>query len=636
MCGITGFVDFSGNSSTKVLEDMTECLAHRGPNDAGVEILDWSGVQIGLGHRRLSIIDLSSEGHQPMHFKNWSIVFNGEIYNYKEIRKSLEKEGYSTDLNSDTAVILMSFDRWGVKAVERFIGMFAFTIVDRKTNKVFIFRDRTGVKPVFYYWKNELLLFSSELKSFHKHPAFERKINNDALALYFRYGYISAPYSIFDNTHKVNPGCFLEINLSTREVVGHSYWNVFDYYNKPKINISMQEALEDTEDILSSSFDYRMVSDVPVGVFLSGGYDSAAVTALLQKNRTEKIKTFTIGFENQKYDEAPYAREVAGFLGTDHNEYYCTVKESKDIIPELSYYYDEPFADSSAIPTILVSKMARQQVTVALSADGGDETFGGYEKYQSTLRNIGNLKKIPQWVRPSMGALMGVINPSTVPFINNKFRHQYIYEGLVALLKKEEITAPQIIKLSSQKILNRGIYKLFRKNPGELLTPFDSENELNEWNDSLDKIMAIDFKTYLPGDILSKVDRATMSVSLEGREPLLDHRIIEFIATLPSFYKINGNTKKYLLKEIVHKYIPQSMMDRPKKGFAIPVIDWLRSDMKYLISEFLTSEKLSLHDLFDEDYIDEILKKYFEGNNDDFELIWCLLQFQMWFCRWCI
>lgn len=636
MCGFTGFVDFNISSSIEVLKDMTKCLAHRGPDDAGVEILDWSGVQIGLGHRRLSIIDLSREGHQPMHFKNWSIVFNGEIYNYKEIRKSLEKEGYSTDLNSDTAVILMSFDRWGVKAVERFIGMFAFTIVDRETNKVFIFRDRAGVKPVFYYWKNELLLFSSELKSFHKHPAFERKINNDALALYFGYGYIPAPYSIFDNTHKVNSGCFLEVDLSTKQIIEHSYWNVFDYYNKPKINISMQEALEETEAILSSSFDYRMVSDVPVGVFLSGGYDSAVVTALLQKNRTEKIKTFTIGFENQKYDEAPYSREVARFLGTDHNEYYCTIKESKDIIPKLSYYYDEPFSDSSAIPTILVSKMARQQVTVALSADGGDETFGGYEKYQSTLRNIGNLKKIPQWVRPSMGALMGVINPSTVPFLNNKFRHDYIYEGFVALLKKEEITAPQIMKLSSQKILNRGISKLFRKNPGELLTPFDSENELNDWNDSLDKIMAIDYKTYLPGDILTKVDRATMSVSLEGREPLLDHRIIEFVATLPSFYKINGNTKKFLLKEIVHKYVPQSMMDRPKMGFAVPVIDWLRSDMKYLISEFLSSEKLSLHDLFDEDYIDEILKKYFEGNNDDFELIWCLLQFQMWFCRWCV
>ena len=636
MCGFTGFVDFSGNSSTKDLEDMTKCLSHRGPDDSGVEILDWSGVQIGLGHRRLAIIDLSSDGHQPMHFKNWSIVFNGEIYNYKEIRKSLEKEGYSTYLNSDTAVILMSFDRWGVKAVERFIGMFAFTIVDRETNKVFIFRDRAGVKPVFYYWKNELLLFSSELKSFHKHPAFERKINNDALALYFGYGYIPAPYSIFDNTHKVNSGCFLEVDLSTKQIIEHSYWNVFDYYNKPKINISMEEALKETESILSSAFDYRMVSDVPVGVFLSGGYDSVCVTALLQKVRTEKIKTFTIGFENQKYNEAPYSREVARFLGTDHNEYYCTIKESKDIISELSYYYDEPFSDSSAIPTILVSKMARQQVTVALSADGGDETFGGYEKYQSTLRNIGNLKKIPQWVRPSMGALMGVINPSTVPFLNNKFRHDYIYEGFVALLKKEEITAPQIMKLSSQKILNRGISKLFRKNPGELLTPFDSENELNDWNDSLDKIMAIDYKTYLPGDILTKVDRATMSVSLEGREPLLDHRIIEFVATLPSFYKINGNTKKFLLKEIVHKYVPQSMMDRPKMGFAVPVIDWLRSDMKYLISEFLSSEKLSLHDLFDEDYIDEILKKYFEGNNDDFELIWCLLQFQMWFCRWCV
>jgi len=636
MCGIAGFIDFTTISGIECLFSMTSTLSHRGPDDSGVEILEVNNARIGLGHRRLSIIDLSKYGHQPMHYGRWSIVYNGEIYNYKEIKKSLEAEGHVTDLNSDTAVILMSFDKWGIKAVEKFIGMFAFTIVDRVNGKVYIFRDRAGVKPVYYYWKNELLLFSSELKAFHEHKDFDRKIDIEALALFFRYGYIPSPYSIFEHTHKVNPGCYLEIDLSTRQVNEHSYWNIFDYYNKPKLRITKEEVLKETEAILSSAFEYRMVSDVPVGVFLSGGYDSVAVTTLLQKDRAERIKTFTIGFENDQFNEAPYAKAVAKFLGTEHHEYYCTAREAKEIILELSYWYDEPFADSSAIPTILVSRMARKHVTVALSADGGDETFGGYGKYKTTVGNLHKVNRLPSWTRHSISAVMDCVNPSLVPLLNKKFRHQYIYEGLAILLKKDEVTAPQILKYSSQKVLNKGISRLFKNHPSELETAFDFERKLNDFNDPLDKIMAIDYKTYLPGDILTKVDRATMSVSLEGREPLLDHRIIEFTATLPSFYKINQNVQKYLLKNIVHKYIPSHLVDRPKKGFGIPVVDWLRTDLKYLILEYINRERLSLHGLFNEAYIESLVKKYFEGNDDDFEVVWALLQFQMWYCKWCV
>lgn len=636
MCGITGFIDFSSKSTYEHLTCMTNALTHRGPDDSGVSIVDVDGVQIGLGHRRLSIIDLSINGHQPMHYNDWSIIFNGEIYNYKEIRKELEKEGCNDALASDTSVILRSFDRWGIKAIDKFIGMFAFAIVNKRTKRVYIFRDRAGVKPLYYYWKDDILLFASELKPLHKHPSFKKQINKDALALYFQYGYIPSPYSIFTNTYKVNPGHFLEINISAKHLIENSYWDVNTFYNKPKLKISEEDALQETESLLSSAFEYRMVSDVPVGVFLSGGYDSTVVTTLLQKDRTEKLKTFTIGFEEQAFNEAPYAREVAASLGTEHNEYYCTTKEAKNIIPELCYYYDEPFGDSSAIPTILVSRLARKHVKVALSADAGDETFGGYGKYSSVLTNLHRLNRIPEGVRYPTGFLMDLINPRYIPIINNKFRYQYIYEGIATLLRGKVISAPQIMKLSSQRILRKGISKLCLSAPEELDTLFDHETEINNFNDPLNKILAIDYKTYLTDDILAKVDRATMSVSLEGREPLLDHRIIEFVAMLPSYYKIKGSTRKYLLKKIVHKYIPSSIIDRPKMGFGIPVKDWLRSDMKYLIMEYLDKEKLDLHGFFDTDYVGKMTKNYFEGRDDDFELIWVILQFQMWFCKWCL
>ena len=396
MCGIAGFIDFNKKSNQELLVNMTDTLEHRGPDDKGYKIWNTEKAAIGFGHRRLSIIDLSPLGHQPMYSKNgrWSIVFNGEIYNYKEIQTELIQIGYEFASNSDTEVILNAFDCWGKQAVHKFIGMFAFALYDMKEQKIHIYRDRAGVKPVYYYWKDNLFLFASELKAFHQHPNFHKDIDVDAVALYFSYTYIPAPYTIFKDTHKLIPGHFLTIDLDSQKITTEKYWDVYDYYAKPALKISKEEAKEETKNLLKSACEYRMVADVPVGVFLSGGYDSSIVTALLQQDRTEKIKTYTIGYADKRFNEATYAKEVATLLGTDHTEYYCPVQDAVDILLTQPHYYDEPFWDSSAIPTTIVSKLARQSVTVALSADGGDEIFAGYHRYDFIVRQQKYLKYV--------------------------------------------------------------------------------------------------------------------------------------------------------------------------------------------------------------------------------------------------
>lgn len=386
MCGIAGFIDFNHKSTLENLQAMTIVMPHRGPDGQGEFLEELDTASIGLGHRRLSIIDLSHAADQPMHFGKLSIVYNGEIYNYNEIREELIGLGHQFETHSDTEVILHSWKEWGEAGITKWRGMFAILLVDRETQKVTCIRDRAGVKPFFYFFKNGLFLFGSELKCLMAHPAFEKVLNPAAVASFLQYGYVSAPYSIFADTHKLMPGHLLEICLKKRTLRSKQYWNVYDYYNKPKLKISLPEAISETEKILKKAFEYRMVSDVPVGVFLSGGYDSTCVTALLQQGRTEKIKTFTIGAVDAKLDEAPFAKEIAQRLGTDHTEYYCSIDEAKDIIPTLPEYFDEPFADSSAIPTILVCRMAREKVTVALSADAGDEVFAGYNRYDYISR----------------------------------------------------------------------------------------------------------------------------------------------------------------------------------------------------------------------------------------------------------
>ncbi len=632
MCGISGFIDFKKATSREVLEQMNRTMIHRGPDGEGYAMYETDDATIGLGHRRLSIIDLSEGGRQPKIFNNLHLTFNGEIYNYAEIKTELEAKGHQFNSHSDSEVILHAYAEWGSAALQKFIGMFAFVIYDEATKKLFACRDRAGVKPFFYYFKDGLFLFGSELKALMKHPAFVKSINKDAVAAFLQFGYVPTPHCIFNDAHKLNPGHFLIFDIPKREMQTTQYWNVYDAYNKPALNISLPDAIEETEKILTSAFQYRMVSDVPVGVFLSGGYDSTCVTAILQKNNTEKIKTFTIGVPDVGLNEAPFAKEIAKHLGTDHTEYYCTQKEALEIVPQLPFFYDEPFADSSAIPTTLVSKIAREKVTVALSADAGDEIFAGYNRYDLMEKYGNRIKKIPAFARNAVAAVMQVIPANKIPVLNKKYLFASRYEKAKNLLRHPS-ESNLLMSMTSQMSI-REIQALIIEPVKKLISGLDSKELKEEHYSVLKYMMAIDYKTYLLDDILQKVDRAGMSVSLEGREPFLDHRVIEWAAQLPMEYKYNKGEKKYILKQIVHKYIPQSMMDRPKMGFGIPIANWLSNDLKQFVDHYFDVEYIRKQNIFNNEEIQRIKNSFYSGRIERAEKIWYLLMFQMWYDKW--
>jgi asparagine synthase (glutamine-hydrolysing) len=629
MCGIAGFVDFSKSSTEQQLKAMTDAIAYRGPDDQGQVMTNFQHAVVGLGHRRLSILDLSPLGHQPYNHNKISIIFNGEIYNFQEIRKKLIARGYSFNSNSDTEVIIKAYEAYGLNCIDDFIGMFSFAILDQEKEKLFLVRDRAGVKPMHYYWHNDILLFGSELKSFHQHPAFRKEMDFNNLALYFQYSYIPAPYTIFKNTHKLKPGHILELDLKAKTIKTSCYWNVLDHYNKPKLSISYREAEEHLEDLLKSSCEYRMVSDVPVGVFLSGGYDSTAVAALLQTNRSEKLKTFTIGFEEPKFNEAPHAKKVADYLGTDHTEYYCTHKEAFDIIPKLPEIYDEPFGDNSIIPTTLVSRVAIKKVKVALSADGGDEIFAGYPKFPMSLRYTTGMNP---WVRTLLSGTMNLVNPDLIPFTKKAYNFSTRYKKIQLILQKgNPVHAMKVISQfnTAAELKDRFLF------PFDLpKTDFDINGELNDFNDDLNKMLAVDYRTFLVDNNLTKVDRATMSVSLEGREPLLDHRIIEFSAQLPSQYKFENGKGKIILKNIVHKYVPENMMNRPKMGFIVPIMGWFRNELKDMVMHHLSDQRLRQDGIFNMREVAGLRDRYLKGHSENVQKLWHLLIFQMWKERW--
>ena len=639
MCGITGFIDFNKSSNNETILKMTATMHHRGPDASGTEILQDENAILGLGHARLSIIDLTESGKQPMRFENYWICFNGEVYNFAEIKKDLVDLGHTFVGSSDTEVILHAYIQWGKACLSRFIGMYAFLIYNVDSKDVFCVRDRAGIKPFFYYWKDGLFMFASELKAFHEHPKFQKKINLQAVNAFMQYGNVPTPHCIFNDCIKLKPGHFMEFNLNNAaEVLNNSlahqkqYWNVYDAYNKKKLDISFEEAKTETEKLLKSACDYRMVADVPVGVFLSGGYDSASVTALLQKDRTEKLKTFTIGVPDIGLNEAPYAKDVAAHLGTDHTEINCTQKEAIDLIPDLPFYYDEPFADSSAIPTTLVSKAARKHVTVALSADAGDEVFAGYNRYDYLYRFGPKINRIPAPVRKLMAGAMDVIPSNALPVLRNKYNFHNRYEKLKGILRNP---SPESIMLSlSQQFTNDQLNKLMKNRVDELDTAYHSKELLKENYTPLAYMMAIDYQTYMVDDILQKVDRATMTVSLEGREPYLDHRIIDWAAQLPDDFKYHEGSKKYILKEITHQYVPKEMMDRPKMGFAIPIASWLQKDLKDLVLTYINEKQITEQGIFNWTQVQAILDSFYNGKKELDVKLWYLLMFQMWHTRW--
>lgn len=605
-------------------------MQHRGPDDFGIELYEIANALIGFGQARLSIIDLSSAGHQPMNFGHLSIVFNGEIYNYKEVRCKLIEKGRNFDTNSDTEVILQSFDEWGIKCVHEFIGMFAFVILNKKENKVFVFRDRVGVKPFHYYYQNGLFLFGSELKALMANPNFQKTIDESVLFNYLESGYISAPSTIFKNTYKLKPGNYMVLDLISKELKIQEYWTLHSYYLLPKLDIEYEEIKYNVKTLMDSAFEYRMVSDVPVGVFLSGGYDSTAVTAMLQSTSSKPLKTFTIGFE-ERNNEAPHAKNTADFLGTDHTEHICTTKEAKEIIPLLPFFFDEPFGDSSAIPTILVSQLARQQVTVALSADAGDEVFCGYNSYFSLYANLKKLDSFPNILKSRWLGKLGKLLKTNDKINLNKTIHQ-ISSSLAVIDKETNYKAADLFTYMSEK--PRGyIKKLFNKDFTEKINKEKSRDFANFAN-PLEVAMLMDFESYLPNDILTKVDRATMSVSLEGREPLLDHRLVAYAAQIPIKYKTNGEDGKLILKDIVHDYVPKEMMERPKTGFSLPIYKWLREDLSYLLDEYLSENAIKASGLFNAETVLEEVQEFKNKKLHYTPIIWNLLMFQMWYFKW--
>ena len=632
MCGIAGFIDFHKKSTKSNIQSMIEPLNHRGPDGEGVSLFKSKNAIIGFGHKRLSIIDLSQAGKQPMALNHLHITYNGEIYNYQEIKNELLELGHHFNGESDTEMILHAYTEWGIKAVERFIGMFAIALFDEKKQEVVFIRDRAGVKPLFYYQKNDLILFSSELKSFHEHPEFEKKLDLNAVAAYMQYGNVPTPHCIFKNCGKIKPGHYLTINLENKSQQEIQYWNVYDFYNQPKLNLSFPEAKIQTKELLKSAFNYRMVADVPVGVFLSGGYDSTTVSSLIQAESTARLKTFTIGVPDIGLNEAPYARDIAKHLDTDHTEINCTEQEAIEMIKDLPFFYDEPFADSSAIPTTLVSKAARKDVTVALSADGGDEIFGGYNRYDFMHRYGKTLNSIPKAVRKILVGAMGNISSEKIPVLKDKYNFHNRYEKLKTVLN--DPSEKEIMLSLSQQFNDEQMKSVMKSEFTSLPTMFQSKEMLEDFKSPLSYMMAIDFQTYMLDDILQKVDRATMTNSLEGREPMLDHRILEFAAQLPDEYKYQNGIKKRILREITHDYIPKELLDRPKMGFAIPIAKWLKNELRDHVEEYLNEDRIEKQGIFNWEFITKLKMDFYKGRKEYDSKLWYFLMFQMWYERW--
>lgn len=631
MCGITGYIDFQRKTTSEVLKLMTDRLEHRGPDGSGTWEIQTDHFQLGFGHRRLAIIELSELGAQPMHWQDYSIVFNGEIYNFREIRAELEALGHQFQSDSDTEMIIHAYQQWGHACLNKFIGMFAIVIYNQLSKQLFIARDRAGVKPLFLYEHKGLFLFASELKSFHEHPNFTKELSIPAVHAFLQFGSVPTPHCIFKYCTKVEPGHYIETTVDANfKLKQQPYWNVYTWYNLPKLDCSENEAKESVEKLLVSACNYRMVADVPVGIFLSGGYDSTAVTALLQKDRTEKLRTYTIAVPDIGLNEAAYSKRTAEILGTQHTEYSCTAAEAIELISDLPYYYDEPFADSSAIPTTLVSKIARQEVTVALSADAGDEVFGGYNRYEMILKYGEKLNKIPSVARKGLAQVMDWVPASSIPVLRGKYNFAQRYEKTKSILSD---TSSRNILLSLSKLFtDEQIRELVNDSFVPLKTYYEN-TELTE-DSPLSFAMAMDYKTYLLDDILQKVDRASMSVSLESREPLLDHRLLEFVAQLPDNFKYRDGEKKWLLKEIVHQYVPKKEMDRPKMGFAIPIESWLANELRPQVEYFLSEDVIRKQGLFAWEPIKRLKTDFLNGKREYGVKIWYLLSFQMWYSRW--
>ncbi len=641
MCGICGIWDPtpSDQSSLDALPNMTAAVRHRGPDDEGAWFLPDSGI--ALGHRRLSIIDLSCEGHQPMTSVDgrYTTVFNGEIYNFHEIRRELSALGFSFRGSSDTEVMLSAAVQWGVEeTLKRLSGMFALAIWDKTASRLYLARDRMGEKPLYYGWTGGVFLFGSELKALRAHPRWQGTVDRNALALMLRHGYVPAPYSIYEGIRKLRPGTMMTFDRDHREGVEKAYWSARDYIKEPQAGaiLSDDEAVSGLDDVLRTVIRQQMISDVPLGAFLSGGIDSSAIVGLMQSVSSRPVRTFTIGFEEAPFNEAVYAKAVARHIGTDHTELYVTPKEALDTIPNLPALYDEPFADSSQVPTFLVAQLARQHVTVSLSGDGGDELFGGYPRYSIAKAMWNSVRWVPHPMRNLLGRLLESPSPGQWDSALERLRFA-LPKGVRTNASGDRVhKMAGYLRAPNRDEMYLGLVSQWQS-PEDIViggseppTPLTSDGSgRSSWN-LLTRLMYLDLISYLPDDILVKVDRATMAVSLESRAPFLDHRVVEFALGLPLDMKIRDGESKWILRRVLEKYVPSRLFERPKMGFGIPIDSWLRGPLKEWAGDLLSPARLER-----EGYLrpEEITRKWNEhqaGTRNWHYQLWTVLMFQAW------
>jgi asparagine synthase (glutamine-hydrolysing) len=636
MCGITGFLDRSRQNSNETLsqqvEAMMNSIQHRGPDDSGL----WTDPKQGvaLGFRRLAILDLSPTGHQPMFSsgERYAIIFNGEIYNFAELRAELSTAGHAFRGTSDTEIMLAGILEWGLEnAVSRLNGMYAIALWDRHEEKLHLIRDRLGVKPLYYGWCGNVFLFGSELKTLRSHPAFNAQIDRDALTLYFRHDYIPAPNSIYQGIKKLLPGTILTFDARSHgnDVKLTNYWSINDAIERGMQNRfagTDQDAVSALDRLLRDSVRDRMIADVPLGAFLSGGIDSSTIVALMQAQSREPVKTFTIGFEEASYNESGYARVVAQHLGTDHTELYVTSQEAMNVVPCLPELFDEPFGDSSQIPTFLVSKLARRHVTVSLSGDGGDELFGGYSRYLRSQRIWNSIRWIPQWVRTPASKLSGKLSdqPWQNVFSSNRMSTRLYYLS-------EVLGAETPDSLYGRLISHWEKPEQLVRDGHEAKSLFDLTESWPRLDEFSQRMMLLDFSTYLPDDILVKLDRASMGASLEGRVPFLDdHRVIEFAWSLPLDMKIRRGQGKWILRQVLDRYVPRQLVERPKMGFGVPVDMWLRGPMRDWAESLLDEKRIEAEGFLNPEPIRRKWQEHVQQHKDWQFHLWSVLMFQAW------
>ena len=638
MCGIVGYWD-KGGADTATVEQMAMRIQHRGPDGAGVW-LNTAG-DLAMAHRRLAIIDLSPAGHQPMNSPcgRYTLVFNGEIYNHPDLRADLEREGgnFAWRGHSDTETLLAALRHWGLeKTLQRVNGMFAFALWDSTERSLFLARDRMGEKPLYYGNNCGRFLFSSELKAFNAHPQWQPEIDRNALTLFLRHSSVPAPWSIYQGIKKLPPAHYVVIRDAGAQISEpHCYWNLAKLAeqgiakqdtNDPK------ELVDELDTLLRDAVHSRMAADVPLGAFLSGGFDSTMVTALMQAQSSRPVKTFTIGFHEQGYNEAVHAQAVAKHLGTEHTELYVTPEEAMAVIPRLPTIWDEPFADSSQIPTLLVSELARKHVTVSLSGDGGDELFCGYSRYTQGYQIWHKLQMLPMPVRQFIGSMMQVFPAAPLEYLLNFLPKNLQIPHLADRLPK---LADVVKEASGESYYHRLVSHW--KTPDQLVlgatepkTLFNYPEQLPKLRDFREQMMYLDSLTYLPDDILTKVDRASMAVSLEARVPLLDHRVVEFAWKVPMSLKYRDGKGKWLLREVLYRYVPRELMERPKMGFGVPIEHWLQGPLRDWAEALLDEKRLREEGFFDPAPIRKMWAEHVSGKRRWHYYLWDILMFQAW------